>query len=196
MKQQLAAIFLLTLLAGSVAAQSLDQKIEKIRKLYEEVAKDVEQADKTVEDGEPKHGLVVHELALNQNNRVWPGCGTYRMTYRFYYSDDTPDQTARLVRVTVHTQYAAHFDDKEFLASENGSLLFYFEKTNNAHYYNPPHPVETRVYFSNGKAIRRIGDEKVRDKLTDEDTKEAEGALAEWSEIRGLFKTFNNLFVH
>jgi len=187
MKQQLATIFLLSLLAGSVPAQSVDQKIEKIRKLYAEVAEEVEQADKDPVEGSVKRGLVMNELTINKNNRVWAAVGTFRVTYKFYYEGgDAAPEPDRLVMVSVHSQHAGRFLTDEYLVGEDGSLLFYFAKANR----DGPH--EQRVYFSNGKAIRVIEDEKARDKLTEEDAKHARSIRGRWSEIRKLFEISNN----
>jgi len=72
---------------------------------------------------------------------------------------------------------------EEFLYDKNGALVFYFQKAEN----DDQMPVERRIYFSLGKAVRIVEDEKKRDKPTVKDAATVKEIMADSAKIKEIF---------
>lgn len=169
---------LLALAAQPIQAQTIEKTVEKIRAAYNEISEKAKAAEEDDEKGE--YGdLVMNELVVNKRRHQWRAVGIYVLTYKFFYQsiDESSNPPAvvekhlypdQLVKVTVKKDISNRSYLEEFVYDKTGALIFYFQKTEND---DAETPKERRVYFSMGKPIRIIEDDKKRDKLTAADLK-------------------------
>lgn len=178
------ALFLFTVLLAVVAAQeTADQKVERIRKVYAETSSKVEKVEEGGEE-DRKGGVAVNELVVNAAGKSWPAVGNFKEVYRFYYEEDGENPyPSKLLKITVVTEAAARKYIVEYVYSPSGSLIFYFERSE-----DDDNPLERRVYFEGEKAFRIIDDGKARDKFTEEDEIVINDILATENKLRGIFE--------
>ena len=160
-KQTLIFLFVFALSFSVSAQQSVDKKIENIRKIYTEISQNISATEKTEESGRTSE-IAVNELVVNKLNKSWAAVGNYKVVYRFYYQnqDEEPYPT-QLVKVTRSTESAARKYFEEFVYDENDKLIFYFEKSEDGEA-----PLERRIYFQNEKPIRLVEDKNSNDKIS------------------------------
>lgn len=187
------SICLLILTIRSVNAQTTDKTVEKIRVYYTQVSEKAKAAEEDDEKGE-LGDLVMNELIINKRRHQWRAVGIYVLTYKFFFQniDENanpaqaiekhlyPDQ---LVKVSVKKDISNRSYHEEFIYDKSGALIFYFQKAEN----DDQTPKERRIYFSLGKPIRIIEDEKKRDKLTGTDLKNVQEILKAHLQIREIF---------
>jgi hypothetical protein len=175
-------------------AQTVEKTVEKIRLIYNEISEKAKAAEKDDEKGELGN-LVMNELVINKRRHQWRAVGIYVLTYKFFYQsiDESanppevvekhlyPDQ---LVKVAVEKNISNRAYLEEFIYDKTGALVFYFQKVEND---DTETPKERRVYFSAGKPIRIIEDEKKRDKLTVADLKTVREISMENLQIKEMF---------
>lgn len=183
MKKHLLGLFLLLTLPFAASAQEeLDKQIGQIRQVYTDLAQKIEAAEKNEESGQTSE-IAVNELIINKLNRSWAAVGNYRVVYRFYYQnkDEEPYPT-ELLKVTRHADVAARRYSEEFVYGATGDLIFYFERSE-----DDETPLERRVYFAKGRAIRLVEDKTSRDKLYPDDAKNIREILERSGNVRQIF---------
>ena len=183
-------IFLAFLLAAigafSISAQTTDKTVEKIRTYYNDITERARLAEIDDDHGETGE-LVINELVINKRNHQWRAVGIYNLDYKFFYNGGDneahmyPDQ---LVKAVVTKKISNRNYTEEFLFSDAGVLMFYFQKW----WSDDQLPNERRVYFSGINAVRVIEDTKTRDRLTAKD-------LATVKEINEQSRKIKEIFV-
>ncbi|MBK8466055.1 MAG: hypothetical protein IPL32_09500 [Chloracidobacterium sp.] len=185
MKKQIFCILFLLLLANGASTQTVDKTVEKIQKYYADISEKARLCEIDNERGEFGE-LVMNELVINKRNRQWRAVGKYDLTYKFFYRGGDsekhlyPDQ---LVKVVIDKKISNRKYAEEFLYSNSGALIFYFQKTEN----DENAPAERRVYFSAGQTIRIIEDGKARNRLNKKDAATVREIVADSSKIKKLF---------
>lgn len=169
----------------AASAQSADKTVEKIRGYYTGIAEKVRLAE--TDDDQGEYGaLVMNELAINSRHHQWRAIGIYGKTFRFFYKGGEsekhlyPDQ---LVFVKAERRESNRNYSEEFLYSESGALLFYFQSSEN----DELAPAERRIYFSGSKAVRVVEDGKSRDRLTTKDLGIVKDVLVLSGQIKEIF---------
>ena len=185
MKNYLLAILFLLIGAFGVPAQTTDKTVEKIRTYYNEITEKARAAEEENDQGE-FGDLVMNELVINKRRHQWRAVGIYELSYKFFYRGGDseahlyPDE---LVLVKVKKDISSRSYTEEFLYDKNGALVFYFQKAEN----DDQMPVERRIYFSLGKAVRIVEDEKKRDKPTVKDAATVKEIMADSAKIKEIF---------
>lgn len=183
MKSKILLIAILLLLATNVG---LAQSVEAIQKHYSEISEKARQCETDDDQGEFGE-LVMNELAINSRRHQWRAVGIYGQTFKFFYKGGDserhlyPDQ---LVFVKVERRVSDRTYAEEYLFSDAGALMFYFQKAEN----DNRAPAERRVYFSGGKAIRVVEDKNTRNRLTAKDVAIAKEILSQSRDIKDIFK--------
>lgn len=182
MKSKILLIAILLLAANAGFAQS----VEAIQKRYADIAEKARLCE--TDDDQGEYGeLVMNTLAINSRRHQWRAVGIYGQTYKFFYkgSDSErhlyPDQ---LVFVKAERRVSDRTYDEEFLFSDAGVLMFYFQKAEN----DNRAPAERRIYFSGGKEIRVVEDQKTRNRMTAKDVAIAKEILSQSRDIKDIFK--------
>ena len=185
MKKQITGIIFLLLLSLSISAQTTDRSVEKIRKIYTDVAEKARLAENDDEQGQFGE-LVMSELVINKRSRQWRAVGIYGQTFRFFYKGGNseahlyPDE---LVMVKAERRVSNRKYAEEYLFDGSGRLIFYFQRSEN----DDQTPAERRIYFDAARAVRVTEDGKSRDKLTAADLATAREAAAAAARIRDVF---------
>ena len=163
--------------------EGADQKVERIRKVYSGTSAKIEKVEKGGEE-DRRAGIAVNELVVNATGKSWPAVGNFKEVYRFYYEEDGESPyPSKLLKITLVTESAARKYSNEFVYGPSGSLIFYFERSE-----DDDGPLERRVYFDSGKAFRIVDDGKARDKLSEEDEIVVNDILATENKLRGIFE--------
>ena len=140
-------------------AQSLDKRIDDIRKLYNQTNSDIEVAEREA----PYSQIYVVELTVNKTENQYPAVGTYSNLSKFYYTYGDREKNPypdRLLKINVTTKRSAMITNSEFLFNPTGQLVFGFVKTDGEE------QSETRMYFDRGILIKLIdGDRDVNIRL-------------------------------
>ena len=176
-------IFLI--LAIGVSAQSVDRSVESIRKRYEDIAPKARLCETDDDQGEFGE-LFLNTLVTNSRNHQWRAVGIHQITYKFFYTGGDSEQHLypdQLVFVKTERRESNRTYREEFLYSDAGVLLFYFQKAEN----DSEIPAERRIYFSGPRAIRIIDDGKTRDRLTAADQKAVRDIAASNGAIKDIF---------
>jgi hypothetical protein len=185
MSKYFCLIFIFSLLAFSASAQTTEKTVEKIRTIYNEISEKVRAAEEEDDQGEFGE-LVMNELVINKRRHEWRAVGNYILAYKFFYRGGDseahlyPDE---LVMVKVRKEISSRSYLQEFLYDKSGALVFYFQKAEN----DVQPPAERRVYFSLGKAIRIIEDDKKRDKLIVKDAATVKEIAQDSARIKDIF---------
>ena len=185
MKKHTLCISIILFVGLGVSAQTNDKTVETISKRYTDVAEKARLAETDEERGQFDE-LFMNELTINKLNHQWRAVGIHKLTYKFFYKGgDTeermyPDQ---LILVKVERQQSNRTYWEEYLYSETGVLMFYYQKAEN----DDQAPVERRVYFSGIKAIRVVDDAKSRDRLTAKDAEIFKESTLESIKIKDIF---------
>lgn len=184
MKKYLTGFLFVLFLAGAISAQT-DKTVEKIRTVYNEISEKARAAEE--EDDQGEFGdLVMNELVINKRRHQWRAVGNYGLTYKFFYQggdSETHLYPDELVMVKVRKEISSRTYWEEFLYDKSGALIFYFQKAEG----DEDVPAERRVYFSLGRAVRVIEDDKKRDKLNIKDTAAVKEITADSVKIKDLF---------
>lgn len=181
MKSSILLIVILCLTNNAAFGQGVDE----IKKRYAEIAEKARLCETDDEQGEYGE-LVMNELTINSRRHQWRAVGIYQPTYKFFYRGGDserhlyPDQ---LVFVKSERRVSNRTYNEEFLFSDAGVLLFYFQKAEN----DDQVPAERRVYFSRGKAIRVVEGNKTRDRLTAKDGAVVTEILVQGRNIKDIF---------
>jgi len=160
---KLIVIVVFGFLVGPGLGKTPEAEIQKVRKIYQKTNAQITDLEKSPEAAKSSPVSVDHYIT-NALNRSWEGVGNYKVTYRYYYLHDAPNDQNHLLKVSRSSESAARRYQEEFYYNVAGQLVFYFHKTNDEEY-----PKERRIYFQNGKAIRLIDDQFSRDEYTDGD---------------------------
>ena len=185
MKKQIYGIAILLLLSVCISAQTTDKAVEKIRSFYTDIAEKARLCEADDDQGEFGE-LFMNELVVNKRNHQWRAVGTHNLTYKFFYRGGDseehmyPDQ---LVMVKVERKESSRIYYEEYLYSDAGVLMFYFQKAEN----DDQAPAERRVYFAGIKAIRITEDGKTRDRLTTNDAVTVKEIAGESGKIKDIF---------
>lgn len=178
------SILLIVILFITINA-AFGQGVDEIKKRYAEIAEKARLCETDDEQGQ--YGdLVMNTLAINSRDHQWRAVGIYRPTYKFFYRGGDserhlyPDQ---LVFVKSERRVSNRMYNEEFLFSDAGVLLFYYQKAEN----DDQAPAERRVYFLRGKAIRMIEDNKTRARLTAKDGAVVTEILMQSRNIKDIF---------
>jgi hypothetical protein len=170
-----------------IAAQ--DRAIERIRRMYDEIGKKIELAEKGVEES-TYSGIFSNELIINRNEHVWPAVGNFQVTYKFYYDSAGTEghhYPGRLRKVVMKSRMSDRAYHSEYLFDESGALIFCYSKPVEPSTGDSPPPPETRVYFSNRRPIRIVIGDKTRERLTAQDLETARKSLATGAQIKAVF---------
>lgn len=150
-----AFVFRLLLLLLPVAAAGSDDALIAIKKAYAETAAAIALGQK----GEAG-GLYCNELIVNSRNGSWRGSGNYLKKAAFWYVDQPEFAAAEgkkpegaLAKVEIRETAAAVSAYSEFLYV-NGEPVFFMRSENG------DKSGEERIYFKEGKVLRRLLDTK------------------------------------
>ena len=185
MKKQLLCVLVILIVGLGVSAQTTEKAVEKIRAVYGDVVEKARLAETDNDRGEFGE-LVMNELTINKRNHQWRAVGIYQQTYKFFYKGGEteehmyPDQ---LVMVKVERRESDRKYAEEYLFSETGVLLFYFQKAEN----DKMVPTERRVYFSGVRPLRVVEDGKTRDSLAIKNAAVTKDIFAAASRAKDLF---------
>ncbi len=129
-------------------------QVARIRARYNAVQVRVA-ATKPGPDGAPATtGYLCDELRLNVTDHVYPAVGNLREQRRYFYevpSGESPLSLKCLVFLTIHKEEASAIEDEEYLLSDTGSLLFYFNRRGNS---GERTATEIRIYYRDGAVLR------------------------------------------
>ncbi|MEQ1607190.1 MAG: hypothetical protein ABL999_20195 [Pyrinomonadaceae bacterium] len=185
MKTKITAVTFLLFLAVSISAQAVDKTVDSIRKRYEDIAEKARLCE--TDDDRGQYGeLFMNTLAVNSRNHQWRAVGIHQLTYKFFYTGGDSEKHMypdRLVFVKTERHESNRTYNEEFLYSEVGVLMFYFQRAEN----DDQVPAERRVYFAGARAIRVVEDGKVRDRPTAKDLKTVREVAAANSGIKDIF---------
>lgn len=142
-----------------------EDAIQAIREKYYEVKQWVNATD----SDSLEYSHYYHDIRIrNVNNSPWRAVGIYQDTTHYYYSDEmeaemmdgnTNDDRAWAVAMVINsTQYSVNHEYSEYLY-DKGELIFYYKKTQ----VTAQEDTEYRYYFSNGKLIRYMVNQKIKD---------------------------------
>lgn len=167
MKTKIVSITFLLLFAIGVSAQSVDKTVESIRKRYGDIAEKARLSE--TDDDRGEYGeLFMNTLTVNSRNHQWRAVGIHQLTYKFFYAGGDSEQHMfpdKLVFVKTERRESNRNYFEEFLYSDAGVLLFYFQRAEN----DDQVPAERRVYFAGAKAIRIVEDGMTRERFTAKD---------------------------
>ena len=170
-------------IAGVTKENDTPEKVEQIRKIYNEISSKIEATEKDKESGKTS-SLAVNELIVNKLDKSWAAVGNYRVTYRFYYKNrDEEPYPNQLVKVTKTTESAARKYYEEFVYDETEALIFYFEKSE-----DDETPKEVRIYYDQENCIRIIEDSATRDELSTNDKQYVSKGLVSSEKIEQVFR--------
>ncbi len=185
MKKQIFCVSIILLASLGISAQTAEKTVEKIRTVYNDVAEKAGLCEAVNDRGE-FGDLVMNELTINKRNHQWRTVGIYQQTYKFFYKGGDsevhlyPDQ---LVLVKVERRESDRTYAEEYLFSDAGVLLYYFQKANN----DKQVPGERRIYFSGVRPLRVVEDGKTRDGISIKNTAATKDILAAASRVKDLF---------
>ena len=185
MKKVIVALAFVLASTAILAAQSETSAIEAIRLRYKGISEKARLAESDIERG--RFGdMVMNELVINKLNRQWRAVGIYGQTYKFFYIGGDSEKNLypdRLVFIKTHKKVSAREYFEEFLFSDRGELVFYFNDAGTA----DETPAQTRIYFTDSRVIRTIEDGERRDRPTSKDQAKAKSVLARARMLRDLF---------
>ncbi len=173
------------ILALSVSAQTTDKTVEAIRAYYDRVSEQARLAEADDERG-VTGGIVMNELVINKRDHQWRAVGIYGAKYKFFYKGGDSEKSLypdQLVKVVVERTVSNRSYTEQYLFSDNGLLMFYFQKSEG----DDLDPDERRVYFYATKAVRIVEDGKLRDRLTAKDAAAVREIDARSKRIKDLF---------
>jgi len=160
--------------ASKVALQGIKERFEKTNTEITAIEKSAEAAKASA--------ISVDHYITNALNRSWEGVGNYKVSYKFYYIHDAPNDENRLLKISRVIESATRSYHEEFYYNDAQQLIFYFQKTNDTEY-----PKERRIYFHQGKVIRLIDDQFSRDDYTEGDKELVAGVLKSEKAIKLKF---------
>ena len=185
MNTRITTIAFLFLLALGVSAQSVERSVESIRKRYEDIAEKARLCESDDDRGQFGE-LVINTLTVNSRNHQWRAVGIHQLMYKFFYTggdSETHLYPDHLVFVKTERRESNRMYNEEFLYSDAGVLMFYFQRAEN----DDQVPAERRVYFAGAKAVRVVEDGKTRDRLTAKDVRTIREVGASNVGIKDLF---------
>lgn len=193
-KQILAAAFLILVSGSAAFSQSVEQQAAKIRRIYAETTK-------RIEDGAKDKTLGLHYAAWtiggDRDGQQWSAVGAMKVTDEFWFDgepgfDEGQVADARkTIRRIVSTYSSANTAQTrvEYLFDQTGELIFVYSIEYAA---EDGSNIERRFYFSRNKLIRVAADGKNADaKFAVED---AERAKSESETARKLQNRFALMF--
>ncbi len=183
MKKQIFCIALFLASVAGVSAQA-NKNIQKIEAYYKEVAEKARLCETDDDQGEFGE-LVMNTLTINSRSHQWRAVGIYGQTIKFFYKGgDTEERMYpdKLVLVVNERKVSAQRYREEWLFSETGELMLFTFKVE-----SEEPPLDARIYYSGGKAIRTIDGKKVTDRLTALDLKYTNVRAAEGRRLKELF---------
>lgn len=177
------AIFLL-LLTIATSGQSAIDSIDKRYAEIVEKARLCETNDDTGQFGE----LFLNTLTVNSRSHQWRAVGIYGQTIKFFHRTVENDEKRlypdQLVFIKTERRVSSRTYNEEYLFSDVGALLFYFQRSEG----DDETPGERRVYFSQTKSIRVIEDSNKRDRPNAKDLKTAAAILAASRRLSEAFR--------
>lgn len=173
-------LILIILLIGisDLAFSQTEKRIEEIRKIYQEVNKNVAECEA---NGDTSTTFLT-EMTVNKNNGSYPAVGIYKTTVKFYYTYGDREKNPypnRLLKIMLTTNRSNRTETSEYLFDEKGQLIFYFEKKEDG---------ERRIYLSLEKPIRFLQGEK----SVSIDAKLLKSILSEKKKLIGIFQSSLN----
>ena len=185
MKKQISGVLVLLLLSICVSAQTNDKTVEKIRTYYTDIAEKARLCE--IDDDRGQLGeLFMNELVVNKRNHQWRAVGIHNLSYKFFYRGGDSEKHMypdRLVMVKAERKESNRVYNEEYLYSDAGVLMFYFQKAEN----DDQTPGKRRIYFSGIKPVRIIEDGKTRDKLTAKDIAVVKEITSQSAKIKEMF---------
>ena len=183
MKKQVFCIAILLIASAAVSAQT-DKTVDKINKIYADVAEKARLCETDDDHGE-FGDLVMNTVAINSRNHQWRAVGIYGQTLKFFYNGGDSEERPypdKLVFVVNERRVSNQRFREEWLFSETGVLMLFTYKVESDEV-----PAEARIYYAGGKAIRTVDGKKVTDRLSVIDLKYANSRAAEARRIKDLF---------
>lgn len=174
-------IFVCALCAAPCLAQTTEAKVEEIRRIYKEVSDEIARAENSF----PESSIYLSELVVNKGGTIYPAVGIFSSTIRFYYTFGDRELNPypnRLLKIMVTNKRSANTEAYEYLFDKAGRLIFYFEKTD----YTDG--AESRFYFSSGRAIRILRNQKMVDVNSPVEIKASKSVQAQAAKLVGIFK--------
>ncbi len=183
MKKCIFAAFFMLFTTGGIFAQA---PVVDIDKRYSEISEKSRLCEADEDQGQFGE-LFMNELTINSRSHQWRAVGIYGQKFRFFYKQAENDERRlypdQLVFVKAERKVSARTYNEEFLFSEAGSLIFYFQRSTN----DEDMPAERRVYFAGAKALRVVEDSKTRTRLTAKDAGTVKDILAASRRITDVF---------
>lgn len=164
-----------------------EKTVDSIRIRYNDIVEKARLCE--TDDDRGEYGdLVMNTLEVNARHHQWRAVGVYGQVFKFFYKGGDseehlyPDQ---LVLVKVERRVSARTYNEEYMFSDAGVLMFYFQKAEG----DDQLPGERRVYFFGGKAFRVIEDGKTRDRLNAKDLANVKEIASSATKLKTMFKT-------
>lgn len=177
MKRVLILIILLISISDLAFSQT-EKRIEEIRKIYQEVNKNVAECEANGDTST----IFLTEMVVNKNNGSYPAVGIYKTTVKFYYTFGDREKSPypnRLLKIMLTTNRSNRTETSEYLFDAKGLLIFYFEKKEDK---------EQRGYFNLEKPIKLLQGEK----SASIDSEFIKSMLSEKKKLVGIFQNSLN----
>lgn len=177
MKKVLVLIILLVSCVNAAFSQT-EKRIENIRKIYQDVNEKIAECEA---NGDTSTTFLT-EMVVNKNDGPYPAVGIYKTTVKFYYTFGDREKNPypdRLLKIMMTTNRSDRTELSEFLFSEQGQLIFYFEKKED---------VERRVYFDAAKPIKVLEGEKMLPANSKQEADFIKNILKEKAKLTAIFQ--------
>lgn len=177
--KMLRTLALVLFAVGAVNAQSVDKRIDEIRKLYDQTEQRIADAAKREQSD-----IFVVEVDVNKRLNSYPAVGIYASSTKFYftYGDREKDPyPSRLLRADVVVKRSSTTTNAEFLYNASGELVMGLVLTDGEEQR------ETLAYFSRGQLIRMIDNDKEVSTRLRAVLETAQALKAESARLKGLF---------
>ncbi len=172
--------FALLLFAVCIAnSQTVDKRIDEIRKLYDQTERRIADAAKREQSD-----IFVVEVDVNKRLNSYPAVGTYASSTKFYftYGDREKDPyPSRLLRADVVVKRSSTTTNAEFLYNASGELVMGLVLTDGEEQR------ETLAYFSRGQLIKMVDDDREVNIKLRAVSETAQSLKVESARLKGLF---------
>ena len=148
------ALLTISLIFGAgISAQTSDDRIEDLNRLYTQTNSDIGIAEKEA----PYSEIYVVELSVNKTGNQYPAVGTYSNISKFWYTYGDREKNPypnRLLKISATTKRSATITTSEFLFDPAGQLVFGLVRVDGTRQR------ETRMFFAAGRLIKMVDDDQ------------------------------------